>query len=106
MKFNLEFSTPEKIIYKKTIKALYVKGVEGDLGILPKHERLVCILKDEIVKITTDQGIYEVFAINAILQVTPQACFIVAEYAYPIEELTEEIIVRHVEHSNILRKRR
>ncbi|WP_128896223.1 F0F1 ATP synthase subunit epsilon [Longirhabdus pacifica] len=41
----LEIVTPERKVYEREVNMVLVKGVEGELGILPKHIPMVTPLK-------------------------------------------------------------
>lgn len=43
--FLLEIVTPERKVYAEEVNMIIVKGVEGELGILPNHIPLVTPLK-------------------------------------------------------------
>jgi len=43
--FRLEIVTPERKVYEKDVNMVVVKGVSGELGILPNHIPLVTPLK-------------------------------------------------------------
>jgi F-type H+-transporting ATPase subunit epsilon len=47
---RLEIVTPERKVYEKDVNMVVVKGVEGELGILPHHIPLVTPLKVAPVK--------------------------------------------------------
>jgi F-type H+-transporting ATPase subunit epsilon len=48
--FRLEIVTPERKVYEKDVNMVVVKGVAGELGILPNHIPLVTPLKIAPVK--------------------------------------------------------
>lgn len=48
--FRLEIVTPERKVYEKDVNMVVVKGVAGELGILPNHIPLVTPLKVAPVK--------------------------------------------------------
>jgi F-type H+-transporting ATPase subunit epsilon len=85
----LEIVTPERKVYEKEVNMVSVKGVEGELGILPNHIPLVTPLK--VAPITIKQGgNIETIAVNGgFLEVRKDKVVILAESA----ELPEEIDV-------------
>jgi F-type H+-transporting ATPase subunit epsilon len=88
--FLLEIVTPERKVYAEEANMLIVKGVEGELGILPNHIPLVTPLK--IAPITVKkQGAKDVLiAVNGgFMEVRKDKVVILAESA----ELPEQIDV-------------
>jgi F-type H+-transporting ATPase subunit epsilon len=88
--FLLEIVTPERKVYAEESNMLIVKGVEGELGILPNHIPLVTPLK--IAPITVKkQGAKDVLiAVNGgFMEVRKDKVVILAESA----ELPEQIDV-------------
>jgi F-type H+-transporting ATPase subunit epsilon len=77
----LEIVTPERKVYAKEVTMLIVKGVEGELGILPNHIPLVTPLK--IAPVTAKIGnTEEVIAVNGgFMEVRKDKVVILAESA-------------------------
>lgn len=87
--FKLEIVTPERIVYEKDAEMIVVKGVEGELGILPRHIPLVTPLKIAPVKIKLN-GKEEIVVVGGgFLEVRKDKVVILAETA----ELPGEIDV-------------
>jgi F-type H+-transporting ATPase subunit epsilon len=85
----LEIVTPERIVYSEQVDMVVVRGVEGELGILPNHIPLVTPLKIAPAKIK--QGNREqLIAVNGgFVEVRKDKVVILAESA----ELPEDIDV-------------
>jgi F-type H+-transporting ATPase subunit epsilon len=85
----LEIVTPERKVYAKDVEMVVVKGVEGELGILPNHIPLVTPLK--IAPVRAKKGSSEdVIAVHGgFMEVRKDKVVILAEIA----ELPEEIDV-------------
>ena len=67
---RIEIVTTEEIIYSGTEDAVVVPGVEGQLGILPRHAPLITAItsgevvvrdKDETITVSLSGGFIEVF---------------------------------------------
>ena len=89
----LEIVTPERIVYAKAVDMVIVKGVEGELGILPNHIPFVTSLK--VAPVTAKHGNEaETLAVNGgFLEVRKDKVVILAESA----ELSEEIDIDRAE---------
>lgn len=85
--FLLEIVTPERKVFAQEVNMIIVKGVEGELGILPNHIPLVTPLK--IAPVTVKQnGKQEHIAVNGgFMEVRKDKVVILAESA----ELPEQI---------------
>ncbi len=86
----LEIVTPERKVYEKEVNMVSLKGVEGELGILPNHIPLVTALKVAPVTVKLGSNSSETIAVNGgFLEVRKDKVVILAESA----ELPEEIDV-------------
>ncbi|CAH1193374.1 ATP synthase epsilon chain [Paenibacillus plantiphilus] len=79
--FLLEIVTPERKVYAEQVSMVIVKGVEGELGILPNHIPLVTPLKIAPVTIKKDRK-EQVIAVNGgFIEVRKDKVVILAESA-------------------------
>jgi F-type H+-transporting ATPase subunit epsilon len=79
--FLLEIVTPERIVYEQEVNMIIVKGVEGEMGILPHHIPLVTPLKIAPVIVKKPQG-EELIAVNGgFMEVRKEKVVILAESA-------------------------
>ena len=85
----LEIVTPERIVYSRDVNMVVVKGVEGELGILPNHIPLVTPLKIAPVRVKFDQGEETIAVHGGFMEVRKDKVVILAEAA----ELPQEIDV-------------
>lgn len=80
--FLLEIVTPERKVYAQDASMVIVKGVEGELGILPNHVPLVTPLKIEPVVVKLPGGKEEVIAVHGgFIEVRRDTVVILAEGA-------------------------
>lgn len=78
---RLEVVTPERKVYEEDVNMVVVKGVEGELGILPNHIPLVTPLKIAPVKAKKD-GSEEFIAVHGgFMEVRKDKVVILAEIA-------------------------
>ncbi|GBG10226.1 F0F1 ATP synthase subunit epsilon [Paenibacillus sp. MY03] len=91
--FLVEIVTPERKVYEETANMVSVKGVEGELGILPNHIPLVTPLR--IAPVTIKRGgVVDIIAVNGgFIEVRKDKVVILAESA----ELARDIDVRRAE---------
>ena len=62
--FELEVTTPEKLVIQATCTEAQIPGSEGELGILPGHAPLLSTLTSGALRYTTTDGRHEVLAIH------------------------------------------
>jgi F-type H+-transporting ATPase subunit epsilon len=88
--FLLEIVTPERKVYAEEVNMVSVKGVEGELGILPNHIPLVTPLKIASITVKKQGSKDEIIAVNGgFMEVRKDKVVILAESA----ELPEQIDV-------------
>lgn len=78
--FLLEIVTPERKVYTNDAKMIIVKGVEGELGILPNHIPMVTALKIAPVIVKKPDGQNELIAVHGgFMEVRKNKVVILAE---------------------------
>nr|WP_216855517.1 F0F1 ATP synthase subunit epsilon [Paenibacillus alba] len=84
----MEIVTPERKVYAEQANMVSVKGVEGELGILPNHIPLVTPLKIAPITVKKQGSKDEIIAVNGgFMEVRKDKVVILAESA----ELPEQI---------------
>lgn len=100
--FLLEIVTPERKVYEEDANMIIVKGVEGELGILPNHVPLVTPLKIAPVIVKKD-GKEQIIAVNGgFMEVRKNKVVILAESA----ELPEDIDIERAKAAKERAERR
>lgn len=79
--FLLEIVTPERKVYAEQVSMVIVKGVEGELGILPNHIPLVTPLRIAPVIIKKDRQEEAVAVNGGFIEVRKDKVVILAESA-------------------------
>lgn len=87
--FLLEIVTPERKVYEQEVNMIIVRGVEGELGILPNHIPLVTPLKIAPLEAKKSGGTDTIAVSGGFMEVRKNKVVILAESA----ELPEEIDV-------------
>ena len=97
MPFTLEIVTPERLAWKGEASALVLPTIDGEVGILPKHEPYVTVLGAGEGRITALDGSIEYIAIiGGFVQVRPDRVVVLAESA----DLSGELDTAAVEKAN------
>ena len=78
----LEVATPDKgEVFAKDINMLICRSIAGELGILPKHARLLTELVPHAMRIKVDGGETQLFIGGGFMEVTPEKITILADSA-------------------------
>ena len=96
MPFSLEIVTPERLTWSGEATALVLPTVDGEVGILPKHEPYVTVLGLGEGRITTKDGNVELVAIiGGFVQVRPDRVLVLAESADLAADLDRSAFATH-----------
>ncbi|MSP12751.1 MAG: F0F1 ATP synthase subunit epsilon [Chloroflexi bacterium] len=84
---RLEIVTIERQVYSAEVRMVVAPGVEGELGILPRHAPVITLLQPGELRITTETG-QESFVIGGgILEVLPDRVLILADSVEAVDEI-------------------
>lgn len=87
----LEVATPDKgEVYKKDINMLIVRSICGELGILPKHARLLTELIPHAMRIKEGGTEVQLFVSGGFMEVTPDKITILADAAEAPDDIDVE----------------
>ncbi len=84
---RLDIATPERKVYSDDVNMIIVKGVVGDLGILPNHAPLATPLAISILTIKKGTEVIKIAISGGFLEVGSNKAIILADAA----ELPEDI---------------
>ncbi|CAM2930085.1 F0F1 ATP synthase subunit epsilon [Paenibacillus sediminis] len=100
--FLLEIVTPERVVFSQQVDSLIVRGVEGELGILPGHIPMVTPLKVAPIDVKVGKD-HLTFAVNGgFVEVRKDKVVVLAESA----ELSSEIDVERAKAAKERAERR
>ena len=86
---KLEIVTPEAKIVSQDVDVVYVPGIDGDLGILPKHIPLMTMIKPGELRVTA-QGKDTFMAVGeGFVEVTGQSVTVLTDMAVEEEKIDE-----------------
>ncbi|MBR2519270.1 MAG: ATP synthase F1 subunit epsilon [Selenomonadaceae bacterium] len=87
----LEVATPDKgEVFAKEINMLICRSIAGELGILPKHARLLTELVPHAMRIKMDGGETQLFIGGGFMEVTPEKITILADSAEMPDDIDVE----------------
>ncbi|MGB0849413.1 MAG: F0F1 ATP synthase subunit epsilon [Thiolinea sp.] len=89
MTMHLDVVSAEEQLYSGTVEELIAPGVEGDLGILPRHNQLISNLRPGELRYKTGEGMESLFVSGGILEVQPHVVTVLADTAIRADDLDE-----------------
>lgn len=91
---KLTVVSAQEQIFEGNVQSIQASGIEGELGILPRHTPLLTAIKPGIVKFVLEDGTTEVLYVSGgFLEVQPDAVIILADVAIRGEALDRERIL-------------
>lgn len=88
--FLLEIVTPEHVVFSHEVNSLTVRGVEGELGILPSHIPLVTPLQVAPIVVKTEGRNLSIAVHGGFVEVQSDKVIVLAESAEMPEEIDVE----------------
>jgi len=80
----------ERSLFEGDVDFIVATGIEGELGILPRHAPLMTILKPGALKITQGDQEQLIFVGGGFLEVLPDRVTVLADVAEHAEEISVE----------------
>ena len=84
---HLKITTNERVIFDEDVKEIYLKGVQGDLGILPNHIPIMTPLKIGITEVVTEKNIKVFTTMGGIFQLKDNQALILTQVAEDAHEI-------------------
>lgn len=77
---HLTIVSPSKLLFDGQATLVEVPGVEGDMGVLPKHAPTLSMLREGIVTVhAADKSVTRFKVANGYADITPESCTILSE---------------------------
>ena len=92
---RLEIVTAERVVYSEDVNILVAPGIDGELGILPRHAPLLTVLKPGEIRVVKDGEETYIAVSGGFLEVLGNKVTILADTA----EHAEEIDVQRAEEA-------
>lgn len=90
MPMRCEIATQDKLLYEGPADVVVAPGIEGEMGILPKHAPLLTVL-DIGVLCVRHQGEEHVFTITGgVMEVRPDLVTVLADTGENVDEIDEQ----------------
>lgn len=89
MPIRLEIVTGERIVYSDDVDAVVAPGVDGELGILPKHAALMTMLQPGELRVRKGEQEVLMAVSGGFMEVLPHRVTILADTAERADEIDE-----------------
>src|SRR3972149_7955119 len=86
-KLNLDIVTAERVVFSQEVDSVVAPGIEGELGILPKHAPLLTALNLGELRIKTGGEEITMAIGGGFLEVMPDKVVVLADSAERAEEI-------------------
>ncbi len=87
-KLSVEIVTGERVVYTETdVDMVVAPGVDGSLGILPRHAPLITLLANGELRIKKGGQEQSIVVFGGYLEVTPEKVIVLADAAERAEEI-------------------
>lgn len=91
-KLLFELVSPERVLTSEPVSMVVVPGVEGYFGAMPRHSPLISGMAPGIVDVYQDgQIVRRLFVSGGVAEVNEERCTILADEAFPVEEITSAL---------------
>jgi F-type H+-transporting ATPase subunit epsilon len=99
---KLEIVTPEAKIFSEDVEIVYVPGVDGELGILPKHIPLMTMIKPGELRVTSNGKETFLAVGEGFVEVTAESVTVLTDMAVEeqsIDETAAEAAVKRAQEA-------
>jgi len=87
-KLSVEIVTGERVVYTETdVDMVVAPGIDGSLGILPRHAPLITLLSNGELRIKKGGQEQSIVVFGGYLEVTPEKVIVLADAAERAEEI-------------------
>lgn len=89
-KLRLRIITPARQLFDKEVDMVSFKSTEGELGILPNHSPLTCVLSYSVMRIKDGSNTLYASVMSGFAEVTPESVTILSDAAEWPDEIDVE----------------
>lgn len=90
MTIHLDVVSAEEELFSGTVEEVIAPGIEGDIGILPRHSPLISQLRPGELRYTTSEGMESLFVSGGIMEVQPHIITVLSDTAIRADDLDEQ----------------
>lgn len=96
--FNFELVSPEQLLVSAEVSAVVVPGTDGYFTVLADHAPTMSTLRPGVAEVTLSDGQADNYVVfGGFVDVTPQACTILAESAVRVADIDRADLEQRIE---------
>jgi len=85
---QFELVSPHRLVKSEPVEMVVVPAVEGDIGVLPGHSRLVATVRAGLVDIHESGNVRDQYFVgHGFVEVSPERCTVLTEEAIHLDDL-------------------
>ena len=87
-KVDFELVSPEKLLLSREVDMVVVPGVEGDMGVLPRHSPAITSVRPGTIVVYEDGAVTDrIFVAGGFAEISDNRCTVLAEEALPVGDI-------------------
>ena len=104
-KLHLKIVTPERTILEEDVDQVALPTTEGEITVLPGHIALIATLKSGDLVVVSNGESVPMAITGGFIEVKDNTVAVLADFAEPVAELTEEAIEKAKAHAQDLQEK-
>ena len=106
-RLRLDIVTAERSVFSGEVDSIIAPGVEGELGILPRHAPLLTMLQPGDLRVRVGADVHDIVVSGGFIEVLPDHVVVLADTAERADEIDTERAQQALERARaLLRDRR
>ena len=99
MTISFDLVSPEKLLFSDKVGMIIVPGKDGDIGVLPKHSKLLSSLRPgKVLVYGEDKNLLKSFFVSGgFAEVNPEKCIVLAESVDEINTIEKAAIEKEIQ---------
>ena len=95
---NFDLVSPESLIFSEQVGMIIVSGKDGDIGVLPRHSKLISSLRPGRLMIYDENKklIKSFFVSAGFIEINPEKCIVLAEEVSELSALNKSEIEKQM----------
>ena len=96
---SFDLVSPEQLVFNDKVGMVIVPGKEGDIGVLPRHSKLLSSLRPGRIMVYGEdkQLLKSFFVSGGFVEINPQKCIVLAEEVFEMSSLDKNAIEQEIQ---------
>tara|TARA_Y100001970_G_C14153279_1_gene813984 strand:- start:1119 stop:1517 length:399 start_codon:yes stop_codon:yes gene_type:complete len=96
---SFDLVSPEKLLFNDEVGMIIVPGKDGDIGVLPKHSKLLSSLRPgKVLVFSEDKNLLKSFFVSGgFVEINPEKCILLAEGVNEMDELDKNTLQQKIQ---------